>query len=290
MNNNLFHRTHSGLNNQHLFYNVDYVIYTEGGESLSVESVEKGKFNDISIDKIFWKKILSNYSNKSFKFKAIGSKSTLKMLLEKFIDEDINNNIICTDSEFDEIFNDRINSDKIIYTYGYSWENDVWNQDVLINILNQLSGENNDMNEIQKDYSDFLKNIEMHVKNDAHFFKTSLKYFPRPNGHQKLLNCDSNSFPNLVNQQIDLLKINANISDDLQEEILVTYSNIDVDRYCYGHLLNDFCKNYIKYYLKVKHKLSGLGDDIIKRLALSNFINYLSVSINNYYFNIITNL
>ena len=121
----LFQRSNSGLNNQHLFYGVDYVAYTEGGDSLSFEKVLNGEFNDSSIDKLFWEFIVKNYSNKSFKFKPIGSKSTLKLLLDKFMRDNISHNLICTDSEFDEVFNDKIDSDKIIYTYGYSWENDV---------------------------------------------------------------------------------------------------------------------------------------------------------------------
>ncbi|WP_374552018.1 hypothetical protein [Flavobacterium sp.] len=279
----LFQRSNSGLNNQHLFYGVDYVAYTEGGDSLSFEKVLNGEFNDSSIDKLFWEFIVKNYSNKSFKFKPIGSKSTLKLLLDKFMRDNISHNLICTDSEFDEVFNDKIDSDKIIYTYGYSWENDVWNENLLVFLINQLTGIDNNKEEIFNDFNMFLNHIDCHVKYDAHFFKTDSKYFPRPNGHQKLINCDSNSYPNVMREQLQKIIDDLQIDEKLEEQILTNYSALNVKKYCYGHLFNDFCKNYIKYYLRVKHKLTGIADDIIRRLAISNFLTFLPANVTRYY-------
>ena len=266
-----------------MFYGCDYVVYTEGGDSLSLEKVLDGEFNNTSIDKLFWESIIQKHSNKSFKFKPIGSKSTLKLLLEKFITENISNNLICTDSEFDEIFNDKYDSNKVIYTYGYSWENDVWNKDLLVYLINQLTGCINETEEIENDFNLFLENIGQHVKCDAHFFKLESKYFPRPNGHQKLINCDSSNYPYIIDEQFQLIIGKLNIDIELNEKISNDFANLDVQRYCYGHFYNDFCKNYIKYFLKVKHKLNGIADDIIRRLAISNFNNYISNEVDQYY-------
>lgn len=290
MSTELFQRSNSGLNNQHLFYNCDYVVYTEGGDSLSLEKVIDGEFNNTSIDKLFWESIIKTHSSKSFKFKPIGSKSTLKLLLQKFISENINNNFICTDSEFDEIFNDKSNSDKVIYTYGYSWENDVWNKDLLIHLIDQLTGTNNTIEEIENDFNLFIDKISHHVKCDAHFFKSDSKYFPRPNGHQKLMVCDSNSYPNLIDEQFELIINELEIDETLNTKIKNDFNHLNTKRYCYGHLYNDFCKNYIKYYLKIKHKLNGIADDIIRRLAISNFIKFMPIEISDYYMSKLYNL
>ena len=79
----IFRRTSSGLSNQHLFLNVDTVVFVEGGKSYSKEEVYSGQFDTHSIDIQFWRGLFSIYRNsESLQFRAIGSKNTLKSIIQ----------------------------------------------------------------------------------------------------------------------------------------------------------------------------------------------------------------
>lgn len=78
-----FTRTISGLNNQHIFFNVDIIVYVEGGVSYSLSQIEQGFFNEESVDSLFWNQIFTNFSTHKVKFKPIGSKSAILKIAQK---------------------------------------------------------------------------------------------------------------------------------------------------------------------------------------------------------------
>lgn len=129
-----FIRTNSGLSNARLFYNADIVIYTEGGsKSYSLSEVEAGMFNGDSIDIKFWNSVLkSNNFTKKVKFKAIGSKTAGKTLTDKILNGEIFNTAIAKDRDLDDFTQNIIESPYILYTKGYSWENDVFQKDLTL--------------------------------------------------------------------------------------------------------------------------------------------------------------
>ena len=54
-----FTRTNAGLSNLALFYSVDLIVFTEGGEqSFSFDEVNEGRFNKTSVDIKFWCNII----------------------------------------------------------------------------------------------------------------------------------------------------------------------------------------------------------------------------------------
>ena len=56
-----FRRSNRGISNQHMFHDVDLIVFVEGGISYSKEDVYNGKFNDESIDTIFWRKVFKKF-------------------------------------------------------------------------------------------------------------------------------------------------------------------------------------------------------------------------------------
>lgn len=112
-----FERTKVGQQNRALFYDVEYIIYSEGAAS----------DGSSAWDELFWRTLLTVFlPTTSFKILPKGSKTELKKLANRVISEDIQNTIIVCDRDFDDI-NDMLFVDhRIIYTFGYSWENDVW--------------------------------------------------------------------------------------------------------------------------------------------------------------------
>ena len=79
-----FIRTASGLSNLYLFVGVDAVIFLEGGDSITSEDVESGKFSDCSPDIQFWRGLFDIYLPAlKFDFRSVGSKSTLSRIAQE---------------------------------------------------------------------------------------------------------------------------------------------------------------------------------------------------------------
>src|SRR5690606_79017 len=105
----------------------------EGGNTqYSKTEVYSGSFNHETVDIIFWSKVFHNFVNdKKIKFKSIGSKSTIKKIALDIVNEQIKTVLVAMDNEFDEILKKQISHPNIYYTFGYSWENDIWNAAVV---------------------------------------------------------------------------------------------------------------------------------------------------------------
>lgn len=136
-----FLRTNDGLTNRALFSDVDIVIYTEGGrQSYSVSDVDAGKHNEHSLDEEFWDRIFQKHSLKSeYKLLPVGSKKTVKSIAERVLAKKVKFSGVAMDTDFDELDNRKINSPYVLYTYGYSWESDVFELTLLEQFITDYS-------------------------------------------------------------------------------------------------------------------------------------------------------
>ena len=135
-----FTRTSSGLSNLHLFYDSDLIVYTEGGtQTFTLEDIQKGSYSRNSVDIKFWKHVFEiNGFEKKVSFRAIGSKTASKSICEKIISGEIHNIIVAKDRDLDEYVDSMFNSPFILYTKGYSWENDVFVKDLTYEQINSM--------------------------------------------------------------------------------------------------------------------------------------------------------
>lgn len=268
-----FKRTNRGISNQHLFHNVDLIVFVEGGLSYTKDEVNEGKYNNESIDSVFWKKLFHKYANtKKVKFKAVGSKSTIKEIALDIVNGNITSVMIAMDSEFDELLALKIDHPDVLYTHGYSWENDVWNDQVVHKIIRELSAIEIDANDIELNFKTFLKKIRVGVFADAYLFSKDDSYFPRK-GYMCCVNCTPADLPSVKSEIInDLL-------DDkgLKRTTINGYGrkkNIDVKRFCYGHLLSDYCYHLIANYLRNRMSLTGITKAFIYRMGINKFFDH----------------
>lgn len=281
-----FKRTKSGLNNLRLFHDVNYVIYLEGGnKSYSKSEVYANKFNSDTEDISFWSKIfMLNKKNCKFKFKSVGSKETLKDIAIDLIDNKIKFVYIAMDNEFDEVLNQRLKHPNIFYTFGYSFENDIWNYITIIQILEELTSSNIDKKYIEKGFKKFINKIKIGVFADSYSFYKKKAFFKRKQGHLFCIDCNSNNFPSVKELEITNLLMQKSLNINTIRNY--AYKNkIDVIKHCFGHLLADYCCQVIKHYLKVKHKFSNLTKEIIYRMAINKFFQhqYKASDIEKYY-------
>lgn len=269
-----FTRTSSGLNNQFMFYNVDAVVFTEGGDvSWTFEDIRNNEFNEKSIDILFWKKLFDKFrSELNIKFKAVGSKTTVKTIALEIKSKNLTTVIAAMDTEFDQLHGACIHHPNILYTHGYSWENDVWNKDVVISLLQNISGEDIDREIIDNCMSSFENEILEAVYADAHLFGLGDSFLPRK-GHLKCIECNKNRSPNVISEFINQLFIEKGLDRDQIKEYGVK-NGIQVNKNCYGHLLNDFIYHLTRYYIDVILGIKTLHKDLIERFGINNFISH----------------
>lgn len=271
-----FTRTSSGLGNQFMFYNVDAIVFTEGGDvSWTFEDIRNNEFNENSLDILFWKKLFAQFKSElNIKFKAVGSKTTVKSIALEIQSNNLKTVIAAMDSEFDQLHGVCVNHPNVLYTHGYSWENDVWNQDLVISLLQNISGEEIDNEIIDNCMSSFEGAIIEGVYADAHQFGLGDTFLPRK-GHLKCIDCRTNQSPSVLTEYIDQLFLDKGINRDQIREYGANH-NIDVQKSCFGHLLNDFIFHLTRYYCMVELKIKTLHKDLMERFAINNFITHCS--------------
>lgn len=262
-----FIRTTSGLLNEHLFYSTDGVVYLEGGDrAYSYEEViDDKKFHEETLDIIFWKNIFNiYYRQKSLKYKSTGSKTTVLKICNKIIESNLSTTYACMDNEFDELLSKRIEHKNIFYVYGYSWENEVWCIDSILNVINILTACEVEQIKVCDCFNDFLQKINIGVQADYHQFNLSSSFFERVKGRLWCIEMTTTVLPfvktDLLQQRLVSKSININnLIYDLSSQ-----------KFCYGHLLADFGMTLILRYIKLNHRLDGVNKEIINRIIIKS--------------------
>ena len=124
-----FMRTPAGITNYNLFYHTDIVVFVEG-----VAPEEKKASDDVFFGETLFQHFLPNVN---FTIKGCGGSKTL---LYKYLDSVqkgvVGNNVyIAKDRDYDYLCWDGLHHKNIFLTYGYCFENDLINIDVLKNII-----------------------------------------------------------------------------------------------------------------------------------------------------------
>jgi hypothetical protein len=110
----------------HLFFKVDRIVYCEGGAQLSMAEVARGGGDNATLDVVFWQRVIAFYAaQKMYHCKSVGSKTTLRSIAQDVAQRGIETVIVCLDRDFDWFLGGAIVHTNVVYSFGYSWENDV---------------------------------------------------------------------------------------------------------------------------------------------------------------------
>ncbi len=265
-----FTRTSSGLSNQHRFYGVDAIVFLEGGKkSYTTQEVLAGQFKSYSLDIKFWQKLFQFYKpDKKYQFRSIGSKKTANEIAE-FVVQGVKNIYVVMDRDHDRLNNKLKNVPGIFYSFGYSWENDVWDADIIeevfyafIPVCQTTVKVKNDINEI---YQQFLRDARWPVYADILLISNGKAgLFPRKGSNKGLIKPDDNKLkPYIDRSRVHQLLKEARFSKN-DKIYLDTKIQFDVKTDCYGHFLADFCFKVIAF---LAHKHSG--EKLIKSQVFS---------------------
>ena len=270
-----FKRTKSGLKNQHFFHDVDLVVFLEGGSrNHSKTDVYSGSYNSGTNDIIFWRNIFDRLKpGKKIKYKSVGSKTTVRDIAMDVVDGKMKTVYVAMDSEFDELLSKKIVDTNVIYSYGYSWENDVWNETVIKEILKELSGITIAEKAIENNFKKFLNAIKLAVIADAYLFSKDLSFFPKTGGILFCVDCKPVDLPCIQKPVIEK-KLKDNL---LKKTTLYSFARkreIDPKKNCYGHFFADYCCQLILHYLQNRLKLPGVQKAIFYRMALNKFFQH----------------
>ena len=264
-----FLRTTSGLRNEALFHNVDYVVYLEGGKvSFNLNQVlNERKFNSDTLDIAFWSSVFANYlGEKKIKFKSVGSKVVLTELAHMLISNRIDSTLVCIDNEFDELLGKQINDKRVFYPYGYSWENEVFCLPTIKSIIRNFSARQCSP-EIETRFNSFISDIVKGVKADYIMFQQDHAFFPR---ECRLKYVDMNNAAAPIKKDlIDSDIVARGISETQLDKV-----SIDVQRYCFGHLIADYACALIRLHFSKELNLKLLlCNEILNRFAITLYFN-----------------
>lgn len=264
-----FRRTASGLSNMYLFLGVDAVIFVEGGESISKQDVLAGN-GGISIDVLFWRKMFETFcSNKNLSFKAVGSKTTLLDIANDIQAGIAKNVCVAMDRDFDNLKGTMKNSANIFYTSGYSWENDVWNEDTVEDIFYELCPIDRTTAvrlEIDRYLQEFDRYTRWLIYGDAILSFYNLSLIPRGREGQ-LVDQKSVSI-----KRDKILEIIRNIKTSRGTPYLSNQGIGSLNRNdCCGHLIGIYFRRLLQFLIKNFYKSINLDNDIANSWSINKF-------------------
>ncbi len=151
----LFSRTTCGLDNIHLFYGVEVMVYIEGENDYE-------KF-----DKEFYEIIFSNLlgiNSSKYKVITMGGCSEVKQRYEEIVVNNISNSVCILDRDYNFIKQSLIYDPNLLkFTYGYSWESDFWSDKIIYRVIEMLSGKKisrlNNFDELVNNTKNYAKKV-----------------------------------------------------------------------------------------------------------------------------------
>lgn len=279
-----FTRTQSGLSNYGKFVGADILIYTEG------KNVPSTLSDDHIYDELFYEALVKSvFPQKTVKIKCLGNRTTALEYAEKLNAAGTTNSLVIVDRDGEDFICTLIPTRNIIYTDGYSWENDFWSQKIIVDVLEDLA--------CSKKYSESLciqlknatKRLALLSGLDicAHSNKECL--FPKT-GTSCGIGFDFKRTHVIPTREIGRLisefrKLGASLSP-ICRQILPTILNERSDRRIQGHLWEHVVISLINYGISGGQK-SQIPKKNIKNLAMSKFrkspSTYLAEARANYY-------
>lgn len=267
-------RTNSGLSNQYLFWRVDAVVLLEGGQiNYTLQEIEDGYFNIKTLDIYFWEVLFKSYfPEKSYHYRSIGSKENLKVIAGKIKTGKISRVIVAMDRDFDHINNAKVQSNNVLYTYGYSWENDCWCEATTLEAYCTLSGSSKssirkEVLLIQSIFQVYCNQLNRAVLMDAVLSQYADSFFDRKGVGRYLTTVKGRPV-------VDISQIKATLKKARKKNpppvFRKTKLSTGVQKDCYGHLLAMFYLNLLCYLLK-KSGSGKISKKMVTNLILEKF-------------------
>jgi hypothetical protein len=275
-----FLRTPSGISNLRYFLDVDFVLYVEGGDSPNLEELLAGKYSTESQDIHFWRTVFAACSSSvRLAYRAVGSKVTLQYLCRLLINGTVQGSLIAMDRDYDHIYGKLITSPFVFYTFGHSWETDVWSPNVVERLFYSLTASGVDKSlltpEIVDLYDKFRTDSRHAIRADILCTAHAIEFVPSSKS-RRLLRTDSSERPLICRTQIKDHITAAKSQRKAQIRYPIQEVNPITD--CHGHLAAEFGYLVLKYLTKKFAKPFNFPKSIMSNWAIDQFANELRFS------------
>jgi len=223
-----FERTKSGQQNRAAFLGVDYVCYVEGG----------GGSSDFSDDVVFWRTVLEILRpDLKIHFLARGGKPELETRARDIIARNIGHALVAMDSDFDELLGDKITDRRVLYTHGYSWENDIFPKPMLAILyahnIRAASPPAAEASELSNKYDEISARVLWPVRADYYALVAKSSVLPRNAPGRVISRCRTTGYP-LV-QHAEVRKLCRQANSGTKARTLPTLTKLaEPMRYCAG--------------------------------------------------------
>lgn len=244
-------RTPGGISNEHLFYNAEAVVYVEGGDASAPRPTE-------SLDLLFWRGLFEVFlAGRRFYFKPRGGKPTLLQIADEIENGTVTAAIVCLDRDHDHVTGLR-KTTGILYTRGYSWENDVWLAGTIEEEFYTLCGVDRHSTRVRAHIDDSLRDFagraRWAVRADVLAAVCGRTVIPRDNF--RCVTPPGRGWP-----KVDRAFLKSCVSRTRSEVAgtamrLPSHIQVDTLRDVYGHLLAFYCRRILAQLLKTHCKES----------------------------------
>ncbi len=251
-------RTEAGLSNLHLFDRVDLVVFIEGGESLSRRDVDAGKSNDESIDVLFWKTVFEVFrSDLRIKLRPVGSRSVLTSIANDISKGTVQKVCVAMDRDYANVFDTKIICPNVIYTHGYSWENDVCGRDAFERALRTLVPTDTAVSSSSETISSFLqalaRDLKPFIRADLILYAGNSGLFDRARPLGAV--CISGDFPRL-NRGFLKNEIESKRNSSGKYSVRCKGYRLHPEEDCVGHILMEL---YYRLFCKISENYNYIG-------------------------------
>lgn len=271
-----FTRTKSGLKNYNKFYNVEAIIYIEGRmrDCQNESPVEDEK----AFDTLFYKALFSLLSPfKSVRFKIVGNKKNVLDYHDKI---EINNtpySYVIVDRDYDGILSSPLKRKKLINTYGYSWENDFWSDNLCLDVLNLMS-----LNPALG-HSVFLQKSSRSIRRlklinkfniIGRYFGLELFPISVKGGARGFEFNVANKFPLRLSEVKKIIgRFNKSYLDDANYHLLKNRCQLGSCRLIQGHFYEHFMLHLLSHSYKISSGIThnSIEASLIKNIAFNSF-------------------
>ena len=274
-------RSKDGLSNESKFYyGIDIVVHIEGkvgdGENLNQKDKMKKNCSKFS-DRHYWEYLFEIYKPKlKCKFKSCGSKEGVQEKAKR-THQHATTVVVAMDRDFDNIKNTQIKSNNILYTYGYSWENDAWNEYSLIDCMYKLlrarrATLKDETNLIHNSFEELFSDLKKFILADLRLVSNDKKaFFNRLKQRYNKYIIFNNKKPPKINKQIleDAFKKREEDINKNKKLYIVTLAD------CFGHLFQSYVYQLLIYILKSKNKSGNFSKDSANKLIVKSFCKIL---------------
>lgn len=299
----VFNRTPIGILNYPLFHKGKKMVFLEGGNcSFTKGEVLNGTHNESSYDLLFWGPLFKKFKRNlnAYEFRPVGNKQSLFDIAKTVANKD-KNIIVLMDRDYDCFCGNIISGKNILYTYGYSFENDILKLPVLTGLYDSLCsiqyGKHEASKKLKQGLNHFKKEITCVLKLDITTYINSGEHIIPKNGKniRKYIIPKKESEPALkIN---DLEKLFTSYYKQTKQQVVKIKPKrqfkLNVLKDCPGHIMDEYFYYYFIFVLRaLGKKKANYQKELFKCNLISQFISLINQNelpqIKNYYKEIIS--